>query len=824
MQFRNILAAGVALSAISTSALAQDGVPAADGDPVLEAGDDVIIVTGVARGQNTLDSSISISSVDAETIADLNPRSSADLIRQIPGIRSEASGGEGNANIAVRGIPVSTGGARYIQLQEDGLPVLEFGDIVFGNADNFVRADRNVARVEAIRGGSASTFASNSPGGIINFISKDGQDEGGAIVGTVGLDFETYRVDFDYGREIGTETFFHVGGFYRTGEGPRETGFDAEGGQIKANLTKVLDTGTLRFHAKYLNDSTPTVLPQPVFVNGTASNPDYTAIPNFDPLTDSLYSANITTATTLDGQNQPTTYDIHDGLSVESVALGFEADFELADGLTLTNRLRFAKNSGSFVSPFPAGAGDAQQIADGIGGNGSSIVFASGPNAGQTADATTIGGNGLLANIVLFNVRLNSLNNFANDLRLSKEFDFGSGSATLTGGFYASLQEVDTDWLWTSFVQTVEGDGQAVLVDIVDGAGNSVTQDGTVGFGASFFGNCCRRSYDVDYTTMAPFASLAVELGALTLDGSVRYDFGRADGTITGSDTGFGNGIVSFDFNGDQNISPAEAQTGFLPFDATAPVDYDYDYISYSLGANYLLTGDLSVFGRYSKGGRHTADRSLFSPAVSVITGDTPGGDDGVIADVTQVEGGLKYRGNGLRVYATGFFAETNETNVEIAPLLLTDTRYEAYGVELEGSYSFGPFSVSAGGTWTDLEIKDSLNAGVIGNTPRRQADFVYQGTAQYENDFLTVGANLIGTTDSFTQDNNDLELPGYNQVNAFIAVRPFDRLELSVNANNLFDTAGYTEAEEGSIPANRIVRARSIAGRTVSASVRIDF
>ncbi|HCH93945.1 MAG TPA: TonB-dependent receptor, partial [Erythrobacter sp.] len=93
--------------------------------PVL--GDNVIIVTAVAQGQNRLEGSVSVSALDAESIADLNPSSSADLIRQIPGIRSEASGGEGNANIAVRCIPVSTGGARYIQLQEDGLPVLEFG-------------------------------------------------------------------------------------------------------------------------------------------------------------------------------------------------------------------------------------------------------------------------------------------------------------------------------------------------------------------------------------------------------------------------------------------------------------------------------------------------------------------------------------------------------------------------------------------------------------------------------------------------------------------------------------------------------------------------
>ena len=261
-----------------------------------------------------------------------------------------------------------------------------------------------------------------------------------------------------------------------------------------------------------------------------------------------------------------------------------------------------------------------------------------------------------------------------------------------------------------------------------------------------------------------------------------------------------------------------------LPLGDARPVNYSFDYFSFSVGANYLLTDDLGIFARYSQGGRHTADRSLFSPAVSAVDGSLPGGDSGVIADVDQLEAGVKYQANGLALYATGFYAETSETNVEIAPLLLTDTDFEAFGIELEGKYSVGPFSLSAGATWTDSEIVESLNAAIIGNTPRRQADFVYQATAQYEDDLFTGGVNLIGTTDSFTQDNNLLELPAYTQVNAFLAVRPADRIEVSLNASNLFDAFGYTEAEEGSIPANGLVRARSIAGRTVTASVRFDF
>lgn len=435
MRVRTALCASAALCGLMNPALAQDMTASESA----ETEGNEIIVTAVARGQNRIESSVSVSTIGANTIANLAAPSAADLIRQIPGIRSEASGGEGNANIAVRGIPVSTGGARYIQLQEDGLPILEFGDIVFGNADNFLRADRSVARVEAVRGGSASTFASNAPGAVINFISKTGEVEGGAIQGSVGLDFESYRLDFDYGAPLADDLYFHVGGFYRTGEGPRDIGYNGyDGGQIKANITKEFDGGYIRFSGKYLDDRTPTILPQPVFVGGTNSSPDYQAIPGFDPRTDSLYSPFLTPQVTLDGNNNPTSFDFRDGLSVQSLAFGIESEIDVGGGWTLTNRFRFADNSGSFQSPFPASAGAAQDIANGIGGAGSTIEFASGPDSGAVANAANIGGNGLLTNVVVFNVRLNSLDNITNDFRVNKAFDFGGGSANFTTGFYLS--------------------------------------------------------------------------------------------------------------------------------------------------------------------------------------------------------------------------------------------------------------------------------------------------------------------------------------------------------------------------------------------------
>ena len=129
---------------------------------------DSVVVTGTATRTTKMKQSVSVSTLGAEQIERSGAASTAELLRAVPGVRSESSGGEGNANITVRGVPISAGGSRYVQMQEDGLPVLMFGDIAFGTADQFVRADYNIDRLEVIRGGSASTLATNSPGGIVN--------------------------------------------------------------------------------------------------------------------------------------------------------------------------------------------------------------------------------------------------------------------------------------------------------------------------------------------------------------------------------------------------------------------------------------------------------------------------------------------------------------------------------------------------------------------------------------------------------------------------------------------------------------------------------
>ncbi|WP_295531407.1 TonB-dependent receptor [Novosphingobium sp. Chol11] len=814
--FRTILLASGAL-VFAAPVFAQTAAPEAS-DTAAQADaapNEEIVVTAVARGQNKLGTSISVSAINADAIAAAAPRSAAELFRSLPGIRSESSGGEGNANIQSRGIPISTGGAKFLQLQEDGLPILEFGDIAFGNADIFLRVDSTVARVEAVRGGSASTFASNSPGGVINTISKTGTVDGGTIMGTLGLDYGEYRIDANYGGHLSDTLTFNVGGFYRVGEGPRRAGYDGnKGGQIKGNITKTFDRGFFRVNFKFLDDRAIAYLPSPVRVTGTNANPKYEALPGLSPNNDTIHSINFTQAVTLDGRNNREVSDIRDGMHPLVKAIGFEGQFEIADGWTVNNKFRYASISGRFNSPFPATADTVQNLANGIGGAGSVATYANVPNAGQViANPATTNAIG----IVLFNTKLNSLDNVTNDLRLSRSFDMGGGKLDVSLGYYKSRQKIDMDWTWSSYLLEARGDN-AALINVANAGGVSQTDNGLVAYGASFFGNCCRRSYNLDFDTNAPFASVSYSSGELTLDGSLRYDFGRARGFVTGDGP-----VVVTDVNGDGTISVPETKTTVIPLGVTRPVNYNYGYLSYSAGVNYKLSSDLAAFARYSRGGRANADRFVFGGNTSPTSGALLAGARPVDF-VQQAEAGVKYQSRGLSLYGTAFYARTQEQSYEATTQRSFANTYRAFGLELEGSYRVGEFSLTANGTYTNAKIVASNTAAVVGNRPRRQAEFIWRVAPEYNSGMFSVGASAIGTTSSYAQDSNQLKLPGFTQVNAFLAVRPLERVQVSVNANNLFDTAGYTEAEEGSIPGNGIVRARSINGRTVSATLKLDF
>jgi outer membrane receptor protein involved in Fe transport len=800
-----------------TSAESPAGAPAGDALALEE-----VVVTASARPASKMDSSVSVSTLDSAQLQQLQPTSAADVLRDIPGIRAEASGGEGNANVAVRGLPIASGGAKYVQFQEDGLPVLEYGDIAFATPDTFMRVDYNTDHVEAVRGGSASTFASNAPGGVFNFISKTGGDslQGNAGI-SAGLDYNEERFDFDYGGPIADGWKFHVGGFYRTGEGVRSVGYDnaEDGGQVKANLTHDFDDdkGFIRFNFKELDDRTPVYLPVPVQVNGSS----ITSIPNFSAQHGALQTPFLQQDLAVGANGNRILTNIDDGYHSEVTAFGVEVHLNLADDWKLDDNFRYASISGDFVGPYPAGVGTAAGYATSIGGPGGTLSYATGPNKGKTiTNPSALGGNGLAVDMGLFNVSLPDMGNVTNNINLNKLFRGANDtSVNLSLGLYNSRQNIVQDWHWNEYLEEAVGKN-AQLLNVTNAAGVLQTQGGVIGYG-TVFGGCCVRYENAHYDTTAPYAAIGWQGFGWNIDGSVRYDIQDASGSYAAGTAG------PYPVIPNAPLTVPEQKVYVVDTADALPINYSQRYASYSLGANYEFTHDLAVFGRVSQGGRANADRLLYGGGVNP---DGSASSQVAIDRVQQWEAGLKWRIQDFSLFATPFFARTAETNQDVTQQVqFQDRIYHAYGLELEGAWQSDYFRINGGVTYTHSRIvSDFITPGDEGTAPQRQANLIYQFTPTFVlNPYLAVGVNVIGTTDSFSGQTSStgvrLMQPGYTTVNAFVSYNITERLKLGFNANNLFNTIGITEVD--SYPnANGVATARSIAGRSIKGSLVYSF
>lgn len=764
---------------------------------------DEIIFTGVANKQTKLETSLSISSLDVEQASLSAPRSTAEIFRSIPGIRSEASAGEGNTNITVRGVPISAGGSKYLQLQEDGLPILLFGDMAFATSDIFLRSDQSVARIEALRGGSASTLASNSPAGLINFISKTGTIQSGSISSGIGLDYNTFRTDFEYGSPISDDVSFHIGGFFRQGEGVRTAGYTAnEGGQFKANLTKTFSNGYARVYFKYLNDRTAAYMPMPLKVSGTNDNPEWGSISGFDGNYGTPHSANFMTNLTTGTAGGLRRNNVSDGMNPQSTAFGTEFSFEVGEGWTVENRSRLSLNSGRFVAPFPAEIGTATSLAESVGGAGSSLVYAGTNQAFNTA-------NGLAMRVHLFDTELNNFNNLFNDLKVTKNI---ANKIDITAGVFKAYQNVSMSWLWNSYMMEIDGENPRLL-DVVDSGNNRLSQNGLYAYGTPAWGNL-HRNYDTQYDVTAPYLAVNFKATeALTIDGSVRWDIGQVRGSFAGGSS------RTFDMNNDGIISHTEQDVYFVDETTATVVNYDYDFISYSVGANFMLNAKQAVFGRVSKGSVAKADRLLFQ-ALPYSDGTTLNALDGIF----QAELGYKHKFEKGGLFVTAFLANTTEEGgFEATTQQIIENDYQAFGLEVEGTYSMGDLDFRGGLTWTQAEITSGANKG---NAPRRQPTLMYSLIPSYSFKGHSVGLSLLGQTSAFAQDNNDLKMPAYLLVNGFVNFAVTSNLSVNISANNLANALGITESEEGSITENQVnyIRARPVAGRSLLATFRYNF
>ena len=769
---------------------------------------DDVVVTGVVNPKSRLESSVSVSSIGTKQIEQSAPRTTGEVFRNIPGVRAESSGGEGNANFNVRGVPVSSGGSRYLQLQEDGLPVMLFGDTSFGNSDNWLRIDSNIGRVESIRGGSASTQTSNGPAGIINMISKTGKTESGSVSSTVGLDFNTNRLDFEYGTPLANGISYHIGGFVRSGEGPRAAGYNAsQGGQFKANITKEFKNGYIRTSFKFLNDRAPMYLPMPMLLKGSDSNPTFANLPGFDITTDGLqtkYSQQSSGPTSSESGN--TVRDVRKGNNPISQAIGLEAEFDLGEGWKISEKGRISFNKGNWIAPFSAGVGTTNSFVAGLGfPAGSTLSYAD--NGAVYAPA-----NGLIQNIHMFDTTQDDLNNLFNDFKISKKL---GNNVSLTAGYFTASQTTKISWQWNAFLQEVKGDGEARLVN-VDG----YSRAGQWAYGTPVWGNCCQRNYNLQHTVNAPYAGIDANITEkLNFSGSIRYDNVNVDGTIADGNT---KGPV--DVNGNGTIENIETVVPVVQATDRRIVGDNYGYTSYSVGLNYKLNDASAVFGRYSEGASgRAADRNSYgTDGTAIVQYDK----------ISQLEGGYKRKFSAGYVNLTGFHSVTDEA-AGTALNLNAGNKYKATGLEFEGSYNTGDFSVVGSVTYTNATIIEDRTSSVVGTnngkTPKRQADFVYNLSATYEvgsSKQHFVGLSILGTSKSFAGDDNTLIQPGYAYVNLLAKAGLTEGLSLAISLNNLFDTIGITEVEgvDGAFNGDRLVRARAITGRSTTLSLQYRF
>jgi outer membrane receptor protein involved in Fe transport len=791
-----------------------------------------VVVTATSAPKSKMRSSVSVTDIDSDRIKDFGARTEAEVLLLIPGIRTDSTAGSGgNANISVRGLPIASGGSKFVQLQEDGLPTVQFGDMNFGNNDYFIRFDNTVDTIQTLRGGSASVFASHAPGAVINYLSKTGKQKGGSIGLTRGLNYDETRVDGDYGMKLAPDLYFHIGGYARQGEGLRDTNVTAvKGYQLKGNITKEFNGGKgyVRAYVKLLDEHAPANAQ--TFLRGRLSGDTYTGFskaPGYDGTRDSEmspYNASMLSVNPATGA--VTTSPLNKGITVKSQSLGLEFRNELAAGLTVENKFRIADISSAFQAQF----WDVQTLANVLGNSGQTARYFNGPKSGQLVTDANLGA-GLVSKGAAINTQSPDLGNLFNDLSVSRQLKLGIGTLDVKGGWFHSRQNVQQRWAISERVMEASRNG--ALIDLYDTAGAALTSAGLTGYNNQW--GCCARSLDVKYTTDAPYLSLNLASGNFDFDGGVRHETFRAKGSYAGPKQVAGG----LDVNGDGVINGAETNVFVADTANASKLDYKTSYTSYSLGLNYRLNSDLSLFVRHSKGYRAIADRLLYSPFIDAAGALTAYGKTIAAAPVEQSELGLKFRGRtdaiNYNIAATLFHSTTEEydydqtrqddpTKPNFQGPKLDVKGYKATGLELETGASIGNLGLNINLVYSDEKLASSLfNAASVGKTEGGVPKWRYTISPRYAIGDAVIGATIRGNTQVYADGNNVRKVDGHYIVSAFVNYDFGRGITGSVNVNNLFDKV-YPANGTGFVGGSNTIVGGAETGRTISATVKYAF
>src|SRR5476649_1765386 len=159
-----------------------------------------IIVTATRLAGEEAGSNVSI--IDAQTIQARNPGSVVDLLRDLPGVFVQQSGGRGSV------VSLFTRGAKpnFTLVLLDGVKANDPTNTRGGSYD-FSSLDLNdITRIEFVRGPASAIYGSDAVGGVINIITRRGGDTPETGLKAEGGSFGYARVAGHVGGPIGDAT------------------------------------------------------------------------------------------------------------------------------------------------------------------------------------------------------------------------------------------------------------------------------------------------------------------------------------------------------------------------------------------------------------------------------------------------------------------------------------------------------------------------------------------------------------------------------------------------------------------------------------------
>ena len=827
---RNCVSAAALAAAglLAVPAFAQEAAASASNETEADTLD-TIVVTASAGDKTKLNTSASISSVSSTDIQHFNATSTAELYRLIPGIQVAGTQGDGgNSNIGVRGLRTPTGGSPFVQVQEDGLPTVLFGDIQFGNNDYWTHPDPQTERVEAIRGGTASTLASQAIGAVLNHISYTGRNDGGYFELEKGVNYDFTKANFRLGSSINDSLYFNVGGYFDVGRGVEHAGYNVSNSYLlKGNITKELadNRGYVRLLFKVSDTQEPSY-------NGCISNATLSGkkVTNIGPsaLCDlrnqaTGYSTLNSSVPFLNADNQTLQTQNLNGISTKQKYAQLQMHYEFGGGITVDDNARVARMSGTFAVQFYGAGATAGAL-----GAGQSFVYANGPKKGQTFTGAYV------SNSASVHTNMDHMDHVANDLAVSYKSEGDGPKFDLKLGWFYDSQRIAENWHSNSSTVEAIGNSPAQL-DLVSGLNGTGTL--LAASGQSSFNQGWNQNFDTTFVINAPYADLNVDLGQLNIDGSIREELFHGSGWAQGS-----SGNVA----GTKAVVQTDPRTGlqvttlipYYAYDGTKEnINFSESATNWSIGALFKATPSLSLFGRASHGTRFVADR-LTRSSPSWFAGDgslNAAGLASARAPVTQYEVGLKNRGNlgGGRytIELTGFYSKYSISSQEISatncfnilgvntPTCVISGKYKDYGLELFSTYRNGGFNLVLSATYDKSKVAASQVATF--KTSPNIPDLTYSGLISYDvADTASVGLSVTGQSSVLGGDGNSY--PGSRVFGAFIKVSPVKNIELGLQAYNLFDTfalqgaAGFTDATH--------INASGAQGRSIKASVKVSF